>query len=63
MAPTYVPILRQPFWHRRYVAWMQRSEIQESATWLTYPRISLRYIRATCSGLYDPRTLYSDKSA
>ena len=37
MAPTYVPILRQPFWHRRYVAWMQRSEIQESATWLSVP--------------------------
>jgi len=27
------------------------------------PRISLRYIRATCSGVYDPGALFSHKSA
>jgi hypothetical protein len=42
---------------------MQRSEIQESVPWLSIPRISLRYIRATRGGFYDASALFSDKSA
>jgi len=33
MALTKVPIPGQP----RYVDWLQRSEIQGSATWLSFP--------------------------
>lgn len=44
-------------------SWMQRSEIKESVPWLNIPRISLRDIRATCSGFYNLGALFSDKTA